>query len=213
MPNNIKNQMLIVGTNEQIIEVRNYIRGENREIDFNKIYPMPNPILETSEKLNGISFNSKEKIKKGFRVSPLELKEKPELLQDYLMGKAFDETGFMSWYDWSIEHWGTKWNAYCIEEITHSMLKWETAWSPVYSLIEILSKKFPELTLVYWWCEEVPEHGAGEVHFKAGNITYEKHINDGSKSEYELFFFLKPHWRDDYDLINGKYVNKENEDD
>lgn len=209
MPNNIKNQMLIVGTNEQIIELRNYIRGDNGEMDFHKIYPMPTSILETSEKLNGISFNSSEKIKKGFRVSLLALKKDPGLLDLYLMGKALDETGYASWYDWSIEHWGTKWNAYSTEILTHSTLKWETAWAPVDDLIKVLSEKFPEVILVYWWCEEVPGEGGEEIHFKAGDRIYQNEPVRGSKEDYELFFFLKPDRKEGYKLINGEYVDIE----
>jgi hypothetical protein len=26
--------------------------------------------------------------------------------------RAFSETGFPDWYEWSIHHWGAKWNAY-----------------------------------------------------------------------------------------------------
>lgn len=41
MPNWVANKMDVYGTAEEIARFRQYVKGENGEIDFNKIYPMP----------------------------------------------------------------------------------------------------------------------------------------------------------------------------
>lgn len=46
---------------------------------------------------------------------------------------AEKETGYSNWYDWAIDHWDTKWNAYDFEERERAagryVFKFETAWS------------------------------------------------------------------------------------
>ena len=56
--------------------------------------------------------------------------------------------GYTSWYDWSIEHWGTKWNAYdqqIIKGKTWVKFIFSTAWSmplPIYKKLEELNLDF-----------------------------------------------------------------------
>ena len=59
------------------------------------------------------------------------------------------------WYEWSIENWGTKWDA-CEPNIDHNdidyfAVSFETAWSPPIAWIENIMKDFPGLqfTLEY----------------------------------------------------------------
>jgi len=59
------------------------------------------------------------------------------------------------WYEWSIENWGTKWDA-CEPFIDHNdidyfAVSFETAWSPPIAWIENIMKDFPGLqfTLEY----------------------------------------------------------------
>ena len=49
--------------------------------------------------------------------------------------------GFKDWYDWSINNWGTKWNAK-MTEIQGNVIYFETAWDDVRCLIFELSKQY-----------------------------------------------------------------------
>jgi hypothetical protein len=72
----------------------------------------------------------------------------PEALQGgKAMKKALEETGFVSWYDWSIEKWGTKWNAYSFRRLADepSAFKFDTAWSPPVPVFQALAERFPNL--------------------------------------------------------------------
>lgn len=59
------------------------------------------------------------------------------------------ESGYTSWYPWSIAKWGTKWGAYSftmIDEGADSLeFKFDTAWSPPIPVFEKMAENFPLL--------------------------------------------------------------------
>lgn len=63
-------------------------------------------------------------------------------------------------YEWCIANWGTKWNARDVVWVPqHKTLYFETAWSPVFSIVSALHKRFPEVNIAF----EYYERGAGVV--------------------------------------------------
>lgn len=51
----------------------------------------------------------------------------------------FEKYGYINWYEWSIEHWGTKWNAYdCVANHDENTIKFDTAWNYPSRLIDRL---------------------------------------------------------------------------
>ncbi len=82
----------------------------------------------------------------------------PEILQgttspppagDERAAKAYAETGFTDWYDWSCETWGTKWGTYDFEERERGdgryVFKFESAWSFPTPVFAELANRFPSL--------------------------------------------------------------------
>lgn len=63
------------------------------------------------------------------------------------MGKNDD------WYQWSVENWGTKWNAYDIEK-WENIIEFQTAWSHPYPVIVAMSKRFPDVTFNIEYADE-----------------------------------------------------------
>jgi hypothetical protein len=65
------------------------------------------------------------------------------------MATCIGETGFKSWYPWSIETWGTKWNAYQTEILEDSpgelRFSFQTAWSFPAPVFAALARVFPSL--------------------------------------------------------------------
>lgn len=63
-----------------------------------------------------------------------------------------------NWYQWSIQNWGTKWNAYMgvtgLIEDTYAIAHFETAWSPPLPVIDKLAEMFPKAHLRLIWCDE-----------------------------------------------------------
>ena len=71
--------------------------------------------------------------------------------------------GDLNWYDWSYEHWGTKWNA-CDPKVEHSdmvcdgtneaRITFDTAWSAPIPVFEALAKQYPDLSIVVNYADE-----------------------------------------------------------
>jgi hypothetical protein len=57
--------------------------------------------------------------------------------------RSLREYGHTSWYEWSNANWGTKWNAYEINRISDTVIKFQTAWSMPAKWFEKLIDKFP----------------------------------------------------------------------
>jgi hypothetical protein len=79
MPNHCHNSLKV---SSRATEIFKTIKGEERDIDFNKIVPMPDELKNT--------------------VAPSR-KPNKSLIKKY---------GYDNWYDWSYANWDTKWNAY-----------------------------------------------------------------------------------------------------
>jgi len=70
-----------------------------------------------------------------------------------------EKYGAKNWYDWCVNNWGTKWNAYdtrvtdnsydeCLEVI------FDTAWSPPIGVYEKLAEQFPKVDIEAYWSDE-----------------------------------------------------------
>ena len=66
--------------------------------------------------------------------------------------------GRPNWYDWNIENWGTKWNAYCQshEDLGYGVhqITFDTAWTAPFPVIAALREKYPEAYFAGHWVEE-----------------------------------------------------------
>lgn len=160
----------------------------DRAFDFEKIIPMPSTLKITSgsnvdNAMLVLGENPKKLeemlswpwvIKEGITTKNGIL----ESLKQRLTEKDFEEArtaimniqlyGTKDWYEWAIQNWGTKWNAYSISvgEILPEMndtntivdykceVQFDTAWStPVPVLIQ-LSKMFPTLSFEIKFADE-----------------------------------------------------------
>lgn len=84
-----------------------------------------------------------------------------------LMMRNQRQHGATTWYEWALEKWGTKWNAYSIEE-REGCLKFETAWSPPHPVIEFLAKQFPGEKILHQWADEDIGHNCGTRTYEEG---------------------------------------------
>lgn len=104
-----------------------------------------------------------------------------------------------NWYDWSLENWGTKWDAYDvsfdgipdgpgamagaireIEETWHLDFTFQTAWSPPIEWLQAATAMFPTLTFRMIYTDEMPNfvgwavatEGACEAHdYNPGEVA------------------------------------------
>lgn len=81
-----------------------------------------------------------------------------------------------NWYDWNIEHWGTKWDACqterCLQEKNELHYRFETAWSIPEPVFRVMAEKFSGLTFEFY-CEEEQGWGA-EYKAENGNLALTK---------------------------------------
>lgn len=71
-----------------------------------------------------------------------------------------------NWYEWSVENWGTKWDAEIYSEWDCELgiyqISFNTAWCPPIEYIENVSKLYPNLTFSLYYVEH-GEQFCGEV--------------------------------------------------
>lgn len=88
MPNWVRNELIVTGKAEDVSRFVDYV---GQTMDFENIIPPPANMFLGD--LPGETFVS--------------VKQRKECA----------EKGIPNWYDWQIEHWGTKWNACYCEEV------------------------------------------------------------------------------------------------
>ena len=95
----------------------------------------------------------------------------------YEVGKTYVNNyltyGHLDWYTWSIENWGTKWNACDVSAGADydSVLRYEfnTAWSMPYEIYMALSREFPSIRIKVTFADEDMWGGnCGEICFVDG---------------------------------------------
>lgn len=188
--------------------------------DFEKVFPVPEVIKAVGDSVNSSIINAVyAKYKKTFSENPLlaglealnrqKINIKPEEeMQFELACKAYEETGFAYWYDYQNEKWDTKWNAYSCEKLSDNIFIFETAWSGVPDIIKELSIGFNG-TIIYKYADEDTGYNTGEYKIAHGIVLYENIPVGGSVEAYDLAFELRPDYKDNYILIDGNYVHKE----
>lgn len=115
--------------------------------------------------------------------------------------------GRPNWYDWNIENWGTKWNAY-EGDIEGNVMTFETAWSHPEPIVEQIAKMFPKIQIIWEYADEDTSSNTGSYIIKSGKTFYHE-IENGSSEAYEMYFNLHPDRREDYELVDGQYKYKD----
>jgi hypothetical protein len=214
MPNHVTNILSFQGDEKNIQALRTAISsieedGTPRIIDFKKIIPMPESLNITSGSQvdNGIAVllfqkgeTSKELEKmlswpwvksEGITttselVDYLIKENRVDLAQAAIALDNVEKYGYKDWYEWSYANWGTKWNAYEMEENEDDKILFNTAWSSPISLIRNLSEMFPDVEISLRFADEDFGHNCGEVTFLSGNAIQENYPEGGSIEAYAL---------------------------
>ncbi len=186
--------------------------------DFNKVIPIPEGMDISSDSWimpleNQFSEHKKfkshiEKLRKYCKANP---EEGNEAIDNMFQGiRNYIEHGHASWYSWSVENWGTKWNSSdCGEE--DGFFEFTTAWSGVPNLIEKMHLEFPTVKILYEFSDEDTGCNCGVGIFENGIAEFKK-LKNLSVEAYELAFKLKPYLKEHYALIDGKYEHIDEEE-
>lgn len=96
----------------------------------------------------------------------------------------------MTWYKWSIENWGTKWDAFeCHGKPEEELLTFITAWAPPDPIIEKLLRKYSNEKIEWEYEEEGTEikgkystDGKGNIYQEEYELKYSE--EDDEEEEY-----------------------------
>ena len=80
--------------------------------------------------------------------------------QPFRSGLRFESTDVMDdrWYNWRVQNWGTKWDAYTMEiddtDLPHGFeVNFETAWSPPEEVCNAIRDQFDDLSISWFYDE------------------------------------------------------------
>ena len=131
---------------DQIAKLKEIFEGESV---FPQIIPEPdwaNTPLLTSDNRFGTKYGNDGEL---------------PILQTDSFGEhlRFQSTGILDqrWYDWRVQNWDTKWDAYDLEVIDDDEdqleVRFNTAWSPPEAICERIREDYPDVS-VSWFYDE-----------------------------------------------------------
>ena len=131
---------------DQIAKLKKIFEDENC---FGQIIPEPdwaNTPLLTSDNRFGTKYGNDGEL---------------PILQTDSFGEhlRFQSTGILDqrWYDWRVQNWDTKWDAYDLEVIDDDEdqleVRFNTAWSPPEAICERIREDYPDVS-VSWFYDE-----------------------------------------------------------
>lgn len=202
MPNHVTNYIKISGETKRIKELMEAVKYDDigpGSLDFSKVIPKPSSLdiecgSNTDKGLKAyrdfISVYTLEGTRKDLDLLSINpaaeerfLKERTDIDKDvFALGKQAYQNiimyGAPTWYEWSINNWGTKWNAYGYVEkmdmsvLTESNTLWmNTAWAAPHPVILKLSQMYPDLSLEHEWADEDIGHNCGRKTYINGECT------------------------------------------
>jgi hypothetical protein len=182
MPNHVINRLDIsikdsTGTDEEqkkyLKEILDFIKSDKGEdderaefISFQKIDPMPDELKNTR--------SPNFKPERDHCDSDEEFDAKMKAYEK--QRKLADKYGADNWYDWHVQNWGTKWDAYqSIDEgptatgIGH-LISFQTAWATPCHAIRKLSEKFPNAIFSVDYADEDIGSNCGSYECDSGEL-------------------------------------------
>jgi len=205
MPNHITNRLIIIGTEEQVAQIRAEIKGEREDqfIDFNTFVKMPVELENTVSPMRILTqeeYDAQELKSRNWGLSRGLTKA-----LSYEYQKKF---GADNWYDWQTRNWGTKWNAY--EQVEHEAneIEFDTAWSTPLQAMVHLSKKYPQVQFEVRYADEDFGYNVGEYLLINGSIENQNIPDGGTVEALELAMEIKG----DEELYLEQYLCEDIED-
>lgn len=242
MPNHVKNIITLKSGEKQIREMLETIKNDDYglgTVDFNKVIPMPESLnIESGSKSNaGIkavkeylnSMLDKYKDKAGtyddffndlrsHRNDISDEKEKEIWDIGVTAVENLHKYGAPTWYEWCINNWDTKWNAYGYDESAdysqNTDLWFQTAWSAPHPILQKLSEMYPDITFEHEWADEDLGANCGRKCYRNGECT-EEYYPENQKEAIEFACRIWDYDPAELDLMLNKaengYINIEND--
>jgi len=214
MPNHITNRLTIIGTEEQVAQVRAEIKGEKEDqfIDFNTFVAIPKELQGTISPMTILTQKEYDIQEEKIATDNLTENERnwgiSRGLTRELSNEYKEKFGTDNWYDWQTRNWGTKWNAYEQVEHDENELEFDTAWSTPLNAMEHLSKKYPQVEFKVRYADEDFGYNVGEYSIIHGEIESQNIPDGGTLEALEMAMDIKGdenHYLVDYLVENEEY--------
>ena len=184
MPNHVMNIVSFQGDEAQIQKMLSEVQNDEfgpGSISFQKLIPMPPELdIECSFRTGRATKAYNDYLSQQPVSEDAYLQAHPDLDREtFLLGKKasdnIEKYGAPTWYDWRIDHWGTKWDAYGHEEGKDyrktKELRFLTAWSAPHPILRKLSELYPALEITHQWADEDIGFNCGIAVYRAGEQT------------------------------------------
>jgi hypothetical protein len=162
MPNHITNDVRILGPAADLADIKARAQHDDFEFDFGAFIPFPDELIGIHSggvNIDGVQhqiWRIQEEIdgerEHGFwgaGGTPVAVPEEEQeaLIRDF---------GATNSYDWCIQSWGTKWNAYNVnwEVSDYVIVKFDTAWSPPRPVFQAIANQYPKVFIENRWVDE-----------------------------------------------------------
>ena len=234
MPNHISNKLTVSGSAERVKEIIAFLIRYNEQIgeeffDFNRIVPMPKGLDIQSSSDGDLGMG--ELLYRGgwsylyeslhiewerAMANSLETRKANALAlgKQYLLNIA--NHGAKCWYEWSIQNWGTKWNAYDLSygvapDSKEVIFNFKTAWSGVPELMGKLVEKFPDLYFEYEYADEDWGCNTGTGVSSEGQLCMSYPANNSDEA-MQVYFATHEGKEEYFTKVNGEWRRKDEED-
>lgn len=205
MPNHITNVIEFDCPPEQFVRIAESLKSDPSEplgqVDFNKLIPMPASLDIEAGSRGETGYRAyREFVSKAKGLGPVETLKLEQQYKErfstdpmiWELGKQYDSNiqkyGCPNWYDWCVDNWNTKWNAYeCTPvEPADRRLEFLTAWAGVPPIVEAISNRCPSVTVRYAWADENIGYNVGKAVYENGKEIASDIPREGSKEAYEM---------------------------
>lgn len=179
MPNWVRHNVVIRGNKEDIARCYEHITKGGENFSFRNIIPRAEELEVTAGSISHLGEEwgklTTDKEREEFcEKHKITRDEDKALLQVY--ADNIKKYGFPTWYEWSIENWGTKWDVDADFECHGGTIElhFDTAWSTPIKVFIALSKQYPTINIYAAFADEDLGWNCGEYEIKGGMVTSEK---------------------------------------
>ena len=170
MPNWCDNAVMIKGSSEDVLRIKDLMNDGPNPFSFNKLAPVPEALRNQSAPLR----EPEQKIKHNIA-----------------------KYGAKDWYDWCINNWGTKWDSsetvptvdFTEDDESQLGYSFQTAWAPPIPVYDKLAEMFPNINIFINY-DESGMSFSGWRFYKEGELHSEREYSDSYSSVRR---FMEPH--------------------
>jgi hypothetical protein len=213
MPNHVSHEVEFSGNQEKIDELFAFIKGENLKedeethIDFEKIIPLPEELRANDFPKRIVSqaeYDEWIRKRDNNELTEYEKENKPitQKMSDDLNSILKRKYGYDNWYDWRLNFWNTKWNAY-YQRKEENTIFFDTAWSTPFQIFKKLSEIFPQVTINVKFADEDFGYNCGNYVYEEGVDVFEELPQGGTYEAYKFANEIKCYYNHIEEIIEG----------